>query len=554
MDTTKNTRLKRPQKKISSFLKYSTFILSSLILTSCFKGQEADLIIHNARIHSLDGSYSEFEAMAIKDGKIIELGPEREILNKYHGESIDLKQKHVYPSFVDGHGHFLGAAKAELMAQLYDSKTKNDIVSKLRKYPNNTSGGWILGRGWNQENYPNKQMLTLEELDSIFPNNPVALIRIDGHAMVVNSQALNKCKIDTSYKVYGGSISPEGVLLDNAMNIIYENIPDYSDELLIPQIKKLQNQLLSYGITGVHDPGISIKDLELYQSLEKNKELKLFIYAMFHHKDEELQYLIDNGKVYSDRISVESIKAYADGALGSRGACLKQPYTDDPSQGLLLVEEEKLNKLAEFCVNNDIQLNTHCIGDSAFSWVLNIYAKHLDKGNDKRWRIEHAQVVDPNDLEKMKEYGVIPSVQPCHALSDAKMVVERIGERSVNAYNYRALKNHSSIMISGTDFPVESPDPFRNFINGTERQELDLTPDVPFQKSGALTKKEMLKSMTLWAHFGSFTESSNGSLEKGKNADFIVLNHDLLESSKDKYELMFVLSTFINGKEVYSAE
>lgn len=553
MDTTKNMRLKKLPNKINKPLLF-VFLFLAWSMISCFKGQEADLIIHNAQIHSLDGSYTEYEAMAIKDGKIIDLGPEREILNKFSGESIDMKQRHIYPGLVDGHGHFLGAAKAELMAQLYDARNKQDIISILKKYPKETSNGWILGRGWNQEKYPNKEMLTLQELDQIFPNNPVALTRIDGHAMVVNSKALELCNIDTNYVIYGGTITGKGMMLDNAMKVIHDQIPEYEDQLLIPKVIALQNQLFSYGITAVHDPGISIKDLELYQKLEANKDLKIFVYAMFHHNKEEMQYLVTNGKVETNRISVTSIKAYADGALGSRGACLKSPYIDAPTNGLMLIEENKLNELATFCINNDVQLNTHCIGDSAFNWVLNIYGKHLNPGNDRRWRIEHAQVVDPKDLETMKKYNVIPSVQPCHALSDAKMVVERIGNRSVHAYNYRALKNHAGIIISGTDFPVEFPDPFRNFMTGTERQELDMTPDIPFQKSGALTKKEMIKSMTTWAHHGSFTENINGSLEKGKNADFIVLNQDLLEVSKDKIRLTYVISTFINGKEVYSAE
>jgi predicted amidohydrolase YtcJ len=538
-------------KKLTRF----GIILSTLLmLGACFKGQEADLIIHNAKIHSLDSENTIYAAMAIKDGKIIDLGPEREILNKYSGTSYDAEKKSIFPGFIDGHAHYSGAAKNALMSSLFQTKTKQDIIDKTNVYDSKKSHGWILGRGWNQETLPNKSMLSKKELDSIYPNNPVLLIRIDGHAGVANSLAMKKSGLDTITNLSGGRIFENGLILDNALNIVLNSVPEFEESLILSELIKIQEDLLQYGIVGLHDAGINQKDLSRYHEMEKSGALKISLNVMLSNNEENIQYFIDQGKTKTDRVKVQSIKCYVDGALGSRGACLKENYNDQDTKGFILMKEEKLNKVAQFCIENDIQLNTHCIGDSAFSWVCNTFSKYLKKGNDRRWRIEHAQVVDPVDLKTMKDYGIIPSVQPCHAISDMNWVHDRIGTRDTFSYNYRALKNHANFIISGTDFPIESPNPFVNFFAGTKRQFLDLTPVNGFQRAGALSKMEMLKSMTYWPALGSFSESSTGSLELHKKADFIILNQNILDCPDEKFNLTYVTKTFINGKEVYSIE
>ena len=255
---------------------------------------------------------------------------------------------------------------------------------------------------------------------------------------------------------------------------------------------KIQKDLLQFGIVGLHDAGVNQTELSRFKEMEKSGDLKISIYPMLSNNEENIQYLIEKGKTQTDRINVQSIKCFADGALGSRGACMKENYRDSDTKGSILIEEDALNALAKFCIDNDMQLNTHCIGDSSFSWVVKTYAKYLEKGNDRRWRIEHAQVIDPLDLKIMKEYNIIPSVQPCHALSDMNWVQDRIGERDTFAYNYRLLKNNANFIISGTDFPLESPNPFANFLAGTKRQFLDLTPANGYKRNAALSKMEML--------------------------------------------------------------
>lgn len=527
------------------------------LLSSCFKGETVDLIIHNAQIHSGNRYDHVYEAMAIKDGIILELGPEREILNKYRGKSIDAAGKHIYPSFFDAHGHLFWLAEKKLICDLTGSESMNEVINRLEKYQALNNPKVLLGRGWDQSLWVNKELPTNEKLNAIFPDVPVVLHRVDGHAVLANQAALDKAGISTETYVEGGQIVKNeagaltGVVLDNAIDKFNKIIPKTNKSDLKKALIALQDELLEFGITDVHEAGITLDQLNLLKEIEKEGKLKISIYAMLFPGKKEIDFAMNEGVYQGENVLVRSFKVIGDGALGSRGACLIHPYHDAKhTHGFMLIQMDSIKKIAEMALQTGFQLNVHCIGDSTNRQILKMMADITKEKPDHRWRIEHAQIVNPEDLKYFDGTGIIPSVQPTHAVTDMRFAAERLGEeREKHAYIYKTLLDVAKILAIGTDFPVEHFDPFLTFQAAVKRKNADNQPKDGYQMQEAISSGDCLKGMTLWAALASFQERSKGSLEPQKQANFIILNQAL--DDKFDYTKNYVISTFIKGEEVF---
>lgn len=543
-------------------------VLYTLILYSCSpKKQEVDLIIHNAIIYTVDSSFSVQQAMAIKNGKIIETGSNEQILNSYSAkETKDIKGKTIFPGFIDAHCHFLGYGLGLQQVDLVGTKSFEEVIQKVKEFsvkrdqaknPNiNNENDWIIGRGWDQNDWPVKEFPNREKLDSLFPNTPVVLKRIDGHAALVNGEALRKAGIDISNtEVQGGQIMYDrfdhlsGILIDNAVDLVTSKIPAPSKEKLFNALLAAQKNCFEVGLTTVDDAGLMKYEIDAIDELQKSGKLKMRVYAMLSDSAPNYKYYLEKGPNKTDKLNVRSFKFYADGALGSRGACLLEHYSDKKEwKGFLLNTKEHFEKYAAIMSEKGFQMNTHCIGDSSDRLILDIYKKNIKP--DSRWRVEHAQVVNKNDFKKFA--GIIPSVQPTHATSDMYWAGERLGkEREKGAYAYKDLLKASGLVALGTDFPVEDISPFKTFYAAVVRKDAKGIPEQGFQMENALTREETIKGMTIWAAYSNFEEKEKGSLEKNKFADFVILDTDLMKCKEDIILSTKVLATYLNGERVH---
>jgi len=542
---------------IRSILAFFTLLF---VLSSCYKGKSCDLIIHNALIHTMNDKDDVAEAMAIRDGKIIEFGPERQILNKYSSEeTIDAEGKEVYPGLTDAHGHILSYANQLLSADLIGSKSFEEVVVRVEKYQSRKARKFIIGRGWDQSLWQSSEFPSNEKLNELFPTIPVCLIRIDGHALLANDALLKLANITATSKIDGGIIHVEGekctgLLVDNAMNPIYALLPEFPKKERIDAIGEIQAELFQYGITGVHEAGIQRKDIDLFKELIDEHNFELNLYAMLMPSEENIAFARKNGFYQYKNLSIRSFKVIGDGALGSRGALLKSPYTDQHNHfGVLTTSEKEMNRIATICELTGYQMNTHAIGDSTNKILLNLYQRIYEVNKDHRWRIEHAQVVDPKDFELFNKYGVFPSVQPTHAVSDQRWAEQRIGRtRMLGAYAYKTLLKQNGMVAIGTDFPIELTDPFLTIHAAVNRQNSENMPSAGFYPNESITLLECLKGMTIWAAFASFQENELGTLEKGKDATFAIFQRPI--RAEGNYEPNFALHTFIKGKKVYTVD
>lgn len=533
-----------------------------LVCFSCsIEKQAADLIIHHAQIYSVDSAFTVYEAMALKEGKIMELNTNEEILKKYTSDSIsDLNGAIVYPGFIDAHCHFTGYATDMWKCQLTGTKSFEEVLERLKVYAQTAPMEWIYGRGWDQNDWDVKEFPNKTELDKLFPDRPVFLKRIDGHAALVNQKGLDLMGITPLTKTDGGSVEIKdgklsGILLDNAMDLVDLKIPHIRDSLAKSYFVKAQENCFALGLTGVQDCGISDHTVDLIDEEQKTGNLKMKIFALLSDDSTYYEKWLKKGIYKTERLTVGGFKVYGDGALGSRGACLRHPYTDKKDwYGFLLKNSKHFDHIAQILINSPFQLCTHAIGDSANRQILHTYAKVLKGKNDRRWRIEHAQVVDPNDFNLFTDFAILPSVQPTHATSDMYWAEDRIGkERIKTAYAYKTLLNSYGKIALGTDFPVEDLSPIKTFFAAVARQDSKGFPEKGFQKENALSREEALRGMTIWAAFAAFEEKEKGSLEKNKAADFIILDTDLMNCDEKQILNSKVKATYINGEMVYTA-
>jgi len=543
----------------------SNFILVFLIsgFLSCSDKKEAvDLIVHNATIYTVDSAFIICEAMAVQNGSIVAVGAEQEILDNYtSSKMVDVQKKIIFPGFIDAHCHFTGYATDMWKCNLTGTKSFDEVIDKIRMYSKTAPMIWVYGRGWDQNDWEVKEFPDKTRLDSLFPERPVFLKRIDGHAALVNQKALDLCGVTAKTKVAGGSVELRngkvtGLLIDNAMDLVDLKIPSIKDSLTKVYFQKAQEFCFAMGLTEVHDCGVSEHIVNLIDEQQKAGDLKMKIFALL--KDDSTYYTrwIKKGIYKTDRLTVGGFKVYADGALGSRGACLLHPYNDRHQwSGFLLTSNERMKRIAQQLSTTQFQMCTHAIGDSANRQILSIYASVLKTKNNKRWRVEHAQVINQNDFQFFTDYSIIPSVQPTHATSDMYWAQNRLGaERIQTAYAYKDLLNSAGTLALGTDFPVEDISPFKTLYAAVARQDSKGLPKDGFQIKNALNRIETLKGMTIWAAYAAFEEKQKGSLEKGKVADFIVLDTDIMNCKIEDVLKTEVLATYINGEEVFSGE
>ncbi|MCB9163948.1 MAG: amidohydrolase [Flavobacteriales bacterium] len=537
----------------------ATAALLSLLLASCYHSQEADLVVHNARIRSMDEAGTVYQAMAIRDGRIVELGPERQILNRYAAkETVDAAGQVVLPGFIDGHCHFFGYGLNKQKVDLTGTTRWNEVVDRTAAFAEAHPGnGWIIGRGWDQNDWPMQVLPDNALLNIRFPDRPVLLQRIDGHAAVVNQAAMDRVGLDPKKTIEGGLMmmkdgKPTGLLMDNAV-AVFQTIFDEADEATKRKaLLDAQADCFAVGLTMVCDAGLDVGTIELIRTMQREGSLKMRVYAMVADAPENLSHFEKSGPINDERLTVRSVKVYADGALGSRGALLKQPYSDQPDHhGLQLASRDHFLEVARWCKANGFQMNTHCIGDSANSLLLGVYGEVLGGTNDLRWRIEHAQVVSPGDRNAFATYSIIPSVQPTHATSDGPWAGKRLGpERETHAYAYDDLRKTMGLLALGTDFPVEGIDPLATFRAAVYRQDADGQPKDGYQPANALTAENALRGMTIWNAISTFTEKDLGSLEPGKHADFVLLNADP-EAMERSGSRVRVMATYLGGERVY---
>ena len=535
------------------------FCSISTLFLSCQSKFEADAIFYNGNVYTLDSSFSIKQAFAVKDGKILDVGTTVEILEISSKEKIDLKGKFVYPGFNDAHCHFYGYGVDLKKTWLIGTTSFDAIVDTLAKYKDRRFMGWIFGRGWDQNDWTNKSFPDKTKLDSLFPNVPVFLMRIDGHAALVNQLALDLAGVTVNTKIDGGEViindgKLTGLLIDNAVDLVKLKIPEPTNAAQKEALIAAQNNCFAVGLTSLSDAGLDFTTILLIDSLQKEAKLKMRINAMVKYDSINVNYYRVHGIYKSDHLNVSSFKVYADGALGSRGACLLHPYADQKMHfGFLLHSSSDLDVAAATASDLGFQLNTHCIGDSANRLLLNIYSKYLKGKNDFRWRIEHAQVVNENDFELFNKYSIIPSVQPTHATSDMYWAKDRIGaDRLKGAYAYKELLKQAGLLAGGSDFPVEDINPLFGFYAAVSRKDQKSMPQDGFQMENAISRKDALKSMTIWPAFASFEENVKGSLETNKFADFVILNEDLLKAPEETLFKLKILQTYSAGKLVYS--
>jgi predicted amidohydrolase YtcJ len=520
----------------------------------------ADLIIENAKIYTVDDQFSMATTLAVKEGKIIFIGTQEELKrqNLKASKTIDATGKFVYPGWIDAHCHFYRLGQQEQRVNLVGTASYQEVLDKIQEFQKANNKAFIIGRGWDQNDWEVKEYPTNKELNELFPETPVAITRIDGHAMIVNDAALKLAHIEVNTVFSGGDIEQKegmltGILVDNPMKLVRDIFPEASVEEDIKALMDAQDINFSYGITTVDDAGLMRSTIELIDSLQQSGALKMKIYAMITNTPENLDYYLKKGIVKTERLNVRSVKFYADGALGSRGAAMKQPYTDKHNHfGTLLSSIEDLEGVAKRIAATAYQMNTHAIGDSANYVVLTTYKELLSDQKDRRWRVEHAQIVDPADFHLFDEENILPSVQPTHATSDMYWAQDRVGEERIKgAYAYKKLLQESKMLALGTDYPIEQVNPFLTFYAAVARKDTSGYPDDGFRADQALSREEALRGMTIWAAFSNFEEHEKGSLEIGKAADFILLDQDVMTVPIDQIPNMKVSATYSNGELVY---
>lgn len=521
--------------------------------------KSADLIIQNAKIYTVNQNFDIAESMAISNGKIIAVGKNAEILKNFKSKNIqNLQGKAVFPGFIDAHCHFTGFAMDKWKCELWGTKSWDEIITRISEYAKTAPKEWLYGRSWDQNDWEIKEFPNKQKLDELFPNRPVYLKRIDGHAAIANQKALDIAGITLDTKIKGGEIEQKngkltGVLLDNAMLLVEKHLPEIDDETAIKYFADLQKECFSYGLTSLHDCGMTVHTFSLLEKAQSQNVLKMKIFALLEDNSDYYEKWISKGRFVNENITFGGFKVYSDGALGSRGACLLHDYSDKKDwKGFLLSDEEHFRNLAKKLKNSDLQMITHAIGDSANRTILKIYGEVLGGKNDRRWRIEHAQVVDKNDFGLFGKYSVIPSVQPTHATSDMYWAEKRLGkERLKFSYAYQDLLKQNGWLPLGTDFPVEEINPIKTFFAAVARKDAQNFPESGFQKENALNREQAIRGMTIWAAKAAFQEKELGSLEVGKSADFVILNQDLMTVEGNKILETKVLETYSNGKKMY---
>jgi len=581
---------------MSSQFKYFLFFLVALIVVAIvmmeFNPKSADTIYVNGNVRTMDDAYSVVEAFAVRKDRILGTGTTTEIERDFNAPNVvDLKGKTVLPGFIDSHAHFFSLGIARMTVDLLGSASEHEAAERvLQGVRKSKPGGWVRGRGWDQNKWPSKQFPTHRSLDNVAPDNPVYLARVDGHAIWVNSKALQESGVNrTTQDPPGGRIirdsrgDPTGVFVDNAVGLVQKHLPPMSDSEAVEAMRLAAEECVRDGLTTVQDMGIDSVEYALYKELIEEDQLPLRIYAAVGGVGDLWSQFLKNGPLIgfgNNHLTIRALKMYMDGALGSRGAALIDPYSDDPgNRGLTVTSEEVIRSATVDALKHGFQVCVHAIGDRANDIVLRVYASALQEVpvKDCRLRIEHAQVLDPSDVPKFKEYGIVPSMQPTHATSDMYWAEARLGPGRIRyAYAWRTLLNTGVVIPCGSDFPVEDPNPIwgiyaavtrknkegiprsaedgRKYYEFSKEEMMDTSAfDNGWYPSQKMTREEALRGFTSWGAWAAFEEHLKGSLEKGKLADFIILSEDIATVPDDEIINVRVLDTYVGGKRVFSS-
>lgn len=538
------------------------FALIMLItMVSCSKKQ-VELIVVNAGIYTVDEAFSKVEALAVSNGKIVATGSTEQILADYTSDNVvDATGKFVYPGFNDAHCHFNGyATNLMQFADLRDTKSPEEIYEMLKKHHEKFGGEWILGRSWDQNDWEVKEFPTKEKLDELFPDIPVYLVRVDGHAGWCNSKVLEIAGITAESKVSGGEVivkngEPTGIFIDNAMGLVGKFIPEMTPEQQEKGLLEAQQNCFAAGLTSVTDCGLSKSTVLMLDEMQKSGELKMRINAMLDPSEENFEHFVKTGIYKTDHLLVNTIKIYADGALGSRGALMLEDYSDDPgNKGLQIETQEFYDKICQLAYDNNYVVATHAIGDGGNRLVLDTYAKFLKGKNDRRWRVEHSQIINTGDFDKFGKYSIVPSVQPTHCTSDMPWAEDRVGaERIKGAYAYQTLLKQNGWIPAGTDFPVENIYPLYTFYSAVFRTDHEGWPEGGWHMDEGWSREQTLRAMTSWAAKSSFEENEKGQLVPGMWADFVILDTDLMIASPKEVLDAKIESTWSAGEKVFEA-
>ncbi len=532
-------------------------------MTACSNKKQADVIIINAKVYTVDDEFSTAKSFAVIDGKIAATGSTEEILSKFTAENIiDTDGKFVYPGFNDAHCHFNGYATNLMQyADLRGTSGPEEIYKILKTHHEKFGGEWILGRSWDQNDWEEKSFPDKARLDELFPDIPVYLVRVDGHAGWCNSKTLEVAGVSANSKISGGQVmvkdgEPTGILVDNAMGLVGKFIPEITAGQQQKGLLEAQANCFAAGLTSVTDCGLDKSTINLMEEMQNQGALKMKVNAMLNPTEENFDFFVKKGPLKKERLTVNTIKIYADGALGSRGALLLEDYSDDPgNHGLQIAPQEFYDSICQLALENNYVVATHAIGDGGNRLVLDTYAKYLKGKNDRRWRIEHSQIVNPDDFKKFAEYSIVPSVQATHCTSDMYWAGDRLGEKRLKgAYAYQTLLQQNGWLPNGTDFPVENIEPLFTFYAAVFRTDYKGWPEGGWHKNEGLTREQTLRSMTIWAAKSSFEENEKGSLEPEKYADFVILNTDLMTASPEEVLNTKIESTWVNGEKVFSLQ
>ena len=543
------------------------------ILMASHAEAQRDLLLVNGKIYTVEGKEPIVEALSIVRGVIADFGTTEDILGNTSAgtQVIDLHGRTVVPGFIDAHGHLLNLGLRLQQLNFVGTTDYQEIIDAVAlKAESLPEGEWITGRGWDQNDWPEKAFPSHVPLSQRSSYNPVALTRIDGHAILANAKAMEIAGIDrNAADPPGGRIvrdengEPTGVLVDRAMGLVARHVPSHSDTQRRNAMTMAISECLRYGLTSVHDAGVSGDDIELFKEMIDDRVFDLRVYAMIRAGNSEtLDAYFASGPLLgygADRLTVRSIKAMTDGALGSRGAALLAPYSDDPTNsGLLIMGQDALTALTRRALRAGFQVATHSIGDRGNRVALDAYADALRAvpsrmyNNDARLRIEHAQIVSLKDIPRFAALGVIPSMQATHATSDMYWAEDRLGpDRLKGAYAWRRYLSSGSRIANGSDFPVENANPLWGFYASITRQDHTGWPENGWQPGQRMSRQEALRSFTLDAAYAAFEEDLKGSVVKGKLADFVVLSRDIMQIPPKEILETEVVMTILGGKIVY---
>ena len=527
-----------------------------MVMMGCSAKEQVDLLVYHAQVYTVDEHFSKVEAFAVKNGRFVATGSTEQIRARYVSDiELDMQGAPVYPGFHDAHCHFISLGKNLSFVNLRDAGSYDEALDRVAAHYAAYPSEWIVGVGWNQNLWQNPVFPTNKELNLLYPNTPVVLKRIDGHALIANEEAIRRIGLKTDdtgilpgeAEIQNGRFT--GIFLENTAERFMNAIPEPSSEELIGLIDRAAALCYQNGLSSVSDAGLSLSSIQLLDTLHRNGRLKLRIDAWMEPSEANFERFKQPYR--TDRLTVSCIKLYMDGALGSRGAWMMTPYDDDPSNsGIRVISDEQFLNYCQRAYDAGLQVATHCIGDAANRYTLNYYAHFLKGENDLRWRIEHAQIVAPEDFEKFKNYSIVPSVQPTHATSDMFWATERVGDRLQGGYAYRDLQNQLGWLPFGTDFPVEEVNPIHTFFAAVCRKNSDFLPEDGFQMENAVTREDALRAMTIWAAKASFDEEQKGSIEKGKWADFVVLDKDIMTAEERAIPQTKVVDLYIGGEKM----